>query len=312
MIFILTLTKSNIVIPIFVLTLKGSKREKIIRKNLKKYNLNFKFMYGVNGKNKKNHEYLNQNYNKKKAEFTLGRKMPYSEISASYGHLKIYKYIKRKKIKKALILEDDACPSKSLSEIINFNNLPQKYDLIGLNCYDGFVFKKPDIRILNKYNLHKAKTHLINISAYIISLKACNLILAKTKGKVISVPDWPINFLKHNIVSSVLLPYPVIIDDKNFSYLQLDRSKFTPANKIKKVVPDKILRLFSFAYYLLHIPFIFRRYPSYDFYKEHFVEKKIAFLENIFFNNLINTKEIILNKNFYLKELFPIIEKKLK
>ena len=193
-------------IPIFVLTLKGSKREKIIKKRLNDCGLNFKFIYGINGKDKKNYTYLEKIYNKKKAEFILGRQMPYSEISASYGHLKIYKYIKKKKINKALILEDDAWPSKSLKKILKVKNLANDYDVIGLNCYDGFVYKKSNRQILNKFNLHKAKTHLINTSAYIISLKTCKVILKKTKGKVISVPDWPINFIKNNIVSSVLLP----------------------------------------------------------------------------------------------------------
>lgn len=299
-------------IPIFVLTLKGSKREKIIKKRLNDCGLNFKFIYGVNGKDKKNYRYLENNYNKKKAEFILGRKMPYSEICASYGHLKIYKYIKKKNIKKALILEDDAWPSKSLKKILTVKNLSNKYDVIGLNCYDGFIYKKSNYKILNKFNLHKAKTHLINISAYIISLKACKKILKRTEGKVISVPDWPINFLKNNIVSSVLLPYPVIIDDNNFSYLQLDRKKVTSEKIVKKIIPQNIMGIISFIYYIFHIPFIFRRYPSYDFYREHFFEKKIAILEKLLCNNLINTKEIILNKSYYLKDLFPIIDKKNK
>lgn len=297
-------------IPIFVLTLKGSKREKIIKKRLNDCGLNFKFIYGINGKNKKNYTYLEKIYNKKKAEFILGRQMPYSEISASYGHLKIYKYIKKKKINKALILEDDAWPSKSLKKILKVKNLANDYDVIGLNCYDGFVYKKSNCQILNKFNLHKAKTHLINISAYIISLKACKVILKKTKGKVISVPDWPINFIKNNIVSSVLLPYPVIINDNNFSYLQLDRKKVTPQKMIKKIIPQNIMGAISIIYYILHIPYIFQRYPSYNFYKEHFFEKKIAILEKLLCNNLINTKEIILNKSYYLKDLFSIINKK--
>ena len=297
-------------IPIFVLTLKGSKREKIIKKRLNDCGLNFKFIYGINGKDKKNYTYLDKIYNKKKAEFILGRQMPYSEISASYGHLKIYKYIKKKKINKAVILEDDAWPSKSLKKILKVKNLANDYDVIGLNCYDGFVYKKSNRQILNKFNLHKAKTHLINVSAYIISLKTCKVILKKTKGKVISVPDWPINFIKNNIVSSVLLPYPVIINDNNFSYLQLDRKKVTPQKMIKKIIPQNIMGAISTIYYILHIPYIFQRYPSYNFYKEHFFEKKIAILEKLLCNNLINTKEIILNKSYYLKDLFSIINKK--
>ena len=48
------------------------------------------------------------------------------------------------------------------------------------------------------------------------------------------------------------------------------------------------------------------------FIKSIFFEKKIAILEKLLCNNLINTKEIILNKSYYLKDLFPIIDKKNK
>ena len=299
-------------IPIFILTLKGSEREKLIRKKFQKYNFKFKFIYGINGKSKEYRKYLDENYNKKKAEFALGRKMPYSEISVAYGHLKIYKYIKLKKIKRALILEDDAFPSKSLLEILKFKNFPKKYDLISLNCYDGFVLKKPHFKILNKYSLHKAKTHLVSSAAYIISLKACNIILKKTQGMVIGVADWPINFKRNNIIASILLPYPVIIHDNNFSYLQLDRNEFYPKHVVYKIFPENIITAVSFFYYMLHLPFIFRRYPSYDFFKQHFIEKKLAFLQKLFCDNLINTKDIILNKKYYINDLYPIIDKKLK
>jgi len=291
------------VIPIFVLTLKGSRRETIIRKRLNKLNLKFKFFYGVDGKNKKNHNLLKKNYNKKIAEFNLGRKMPYSEIAASYGHLKIYKYIIKKKINRSLILEDDAWPSKSLKKVLMKKNFPKKFHLVGLNCYDGFVEKKPDFKLTKKFSIHKAKTHLITISAYLITLKACTKIIKKTKGKVITVPDWPINFIKNNINSSILLPYPVIIDDKNFSYLRSDRDLNTPKNLLRKILPNYLINFFSLFFYILHIPFLTGRYPDYNFFKEHFFDKKIAFLKNLILKNLINTKEIYCEKKFYLEEL---------
>lgn len=291
-------------IPIFVLTLRNSKREKTIKELLNKYELNYKIFYGVDGRKIKNHNFLRKIYNKKKAEYNLGRKMPYSEISASYGHLKIYKYIIKNKVENALILEDDAWPSNKLKKILKLKKLPIDYDIIGLNCYDGFVYKKPDIKILNKFNIHEAYTHLINISAYIISIRACDIIVKKTKGKVVNVPDWPINFMKNKIKSCILLPYPVIIDDKNCSYLRNDRAKLTPVNIFKKFIPNTFFDFLSFLFYFLHIPYLNGRYPNYDFYKEHFFDKKKAFIKNMFFKNLINTKKIIHQKKFYLKELY--------
>ena len=290
-------------IPIFILTIKNSKRHKVIKLRLKKLKVKHKFFYGINGKDKINHKFLDEKYDKNKAESTLGRKMPYTEISAAYGHLSIYKYIAKKNINRALILEDDAWPSKSLKKILEYKSLPKKIDIIGLNCYDGFVLKKPIFNFLNKFNIHIAETHLINISAYIISQNACKLILKKTKGKVISVPDWPLDFKRNRIISSIILPYPVIIDDKNFSYLRNDRAILTPKSKLKRFIPARVINFISFLFYIFHIPYINGRYPNHQFYKEHFFDKKMAYLKNVILKNQLNTKNLLLNEDFYLNDL---------
>ena len=113
-------------IPIFILTIKNSKRHKLIKLRLKKLKLKHKFFYGINGKDKINHKFLDKKYDKNKAENTLGRKMPYTEISAAYGHLSIYKYIAKKNIGRALILEDDAWPSETLRKILEYKSLPKR------------------------------------------------------------------------------------------------------------------------------------------------------------------------------------------
>lgn len=53
-------------IKVFVLSLKGSKRIKILRKRLKKIKINFTVLFGINGNKKANHKKLKELYNKKK------------------------------------------------------------------------------------------------------------------------------------------------------------------------------------------------------------------------------------------------------
>ena len=293
---------------IFVLSFKGSKRLPKIKKRLKKIKLNFKVIYGVDVKNKRAIDILKKNYNKKKTEFFLGRSLPYSEMSAPYLHLKTYKHIVKHNIKKSIIFEDDVYPSK---EIINFKKInftKLKNYIIGFMSYDGFVLKKPDFKVDN-FNFHKAKTHLHHVSAYACDLNFCKTILKKTDGKICGVSDWPINLIKNNIYSSIVLPYPVIINEKFESYLAKDRKLSLPKYKIKKYIPQTLFLFLSFFYYLLHIPFFTGRYKSIDFFREYFVQKKIYSLYSLFSNNYLSTKKIYFNKDFYRPDLNLILKK---
>ena len=55
-------------IKVFVLSLKNSKRTKLIKKRLKDININFKILYGINGKSKTNYKKLEKLCNKKKTK----------------------------------------------------------------------------------------------------------------------------------------------------------------------------------------------------------------------------------------------------
>ena len=111
------------------------------------------------------------------------------------------------------------------------------------------------------------------------------------------------DFKKNKIISSVILPYPVIIDDKNFSYLRNDRAILTPKSKLKRFIPAKVINFISFLFYILHIPYLSGRYPNHEFYKEHFFDKKMAYLKNVILKNQLNTKNLLLNEDFYLNDL---------
>ena len=296
--------------PILILSFKSSPRIRNLENRLNNLKLNYKIIYGINVKSKKGRNVLKRNYNKKRSEYYLGRKLPYSEMSAPYVHLKAYKYIIKKKIKRAIILEDDAWPSSSLKYWVNEKDFNEKINIIGLNCYEGFVEKK--ITFSNKrFKIHIAKTHLFNPASFIIDNQTCKKIIDDTKGKICGNSDWPINFVKNKIISSISLPYSVAINENNTSLLAKDRMKAVPKSYVKKLIPKSIFNIISFFYYILHIQYLTDRYPDLSFFREHFYEKKISSLQNLIFANLINTKNIYLNKRFYCKDLWKVVKNNL-
>ena len=165
--------------------------------------------------------------------------------------------------------------------------------------------------LLNKFNIHIAETHLHNNSAFQIDIDTCKKIIKLTKGKVINVPDWPINFINNNITSSIALPYLVLMDDNNFSYIQKQREKLVKTSFLKKIFPKKIINLLLMIYYILFIPYLIRRYPNINFYIEYFFNKKISLIKNFFLKNLINTEDINLNKNYFAEDLRTKLHKKI-
>jgi len=298
-------------IPIFILSLKGSPRLSILKKRLNHIGLKYKIIYGINGNDKKNNALLKKIYNKKISEFNLGRKMANPEIAASYGHLKIFKKIVKGNIKKAIILEDDAWPSKSLFTWAKKNCSVDNVNIISFHCYSGFVKREVFSKLLNKFNIHIAKTHLHNNSAFQIDIDTCKKIIKLTKGKVINIPDWPINFIKNNVTSSIALPYLVVIDDNNFSFIRNKRKKLVKTHYIKKILPKKITNFLLIIYYIFFIPYFTRRYPNINFYLEYFFNKKISLIKNFFLRNLIITEDIDLNKNYYSRDIRAKLQKKI-
>lgn len=296
---------------ILILSFRGSPRLKMIKLRLNKLKLKYKIIYGVNSKTKAGVKILKKNYNQKKTEFYLGRKLPFSEMSAAYVHLKAYKYIVKNKIKNCIIMEDDAYPSKKIKYFLKEELNKKKY-IIGLMSYSGFVKKKPDFKFNKIFSIHRAKTHLIHISAYMCDIYFCKTILKYTKGKICGISDWPINLIEKKIYSAISLPYPVVINENHKSLLAVDRKNYTPAYKLKKYIPKLFFELLNFFYIIFYIPYFTGRYKDINFFKEHFYEKKLFFFQNLFFKNLIDTSKIYLNSNYYSKDLDSLVQSNLK
>jgi GR25 family glycosyltransferase involved in LPS biosynthesis len=296
--------------PIFVLTIKNSKREKIITKRLNYLGLNYKIFYSIDGGDKKNYSLLRKKYDKYKAEIIFGRPMSYTDISCAHGHISIYQHIIKKKITKAVIMEDDCFPSKKLSQWVNINeNDFKNLDIIQLYCDSGLVYKKPFRILKDNFKVYKARVHLPTTTCYQINLKTCEYILRKTKGKISTVADWPILFNEKKINQFIVLPYIATV---HFEHSKTSFNKSLWSNSLNKRKLKKFIPFYTFLtiiYIFLHIPYILRSTKLYSYYKEQFLDKKIALLINILFFKYIDLNNINYQKSFYEKDLHDNINK---
>lgn len=301
-------------IKVFILSLKNSKRIKILKRILKKIKIDYTVLIGINGNKKENQKKLRKLYNKEITENYIGRNLAYPEIAASYAHLYAYKIIKKNKIKSALIIEDDVYPSAALkwwikNKIrINNNYILSFYSYPAL----GFIYKKPrKINLNNTIKIHDAKTHLFNGSCYQINLKTCDRILKLTNGKVCGVCDWPFNLKKNKIKLGVTIPY-LNTFIKNVSNTAKAREKFTKSSfNFKKKLPNFIVNVLRFFYYITYFPFLTKKYTNIEFYHEQFFFKYLVLIKNMFTRKYYNTNEIFYKKEFYFSDIQKKIELKL-
>lgn len=291
-------------IPLFVLTIKNSKREFLIKKRLKFLKIKYKIFYAIDGKNKKNYKILDKKYNKTKCLNELGRVMKYTEISNAEGHLRIYSYIIKKKISNAVIMEDDCYPSRLLCDWLKLNNFfkNNNYDIIQIYHSFGLVKKVPEKVILDRFSLHKACFTIPYTTCYQITKKTCQYIITKNK-KIFRLVDWPINFHNSTIKQYAVLPYIVMLhhNHEETSYQKELWKNFSIIKKIKKIIP--FYNLISALYFLSHIPFFLGICRNYSYFKELFLLRKIFFIRNFFSSNYINLEKTLMNKKFYPEDL---------
>lgn len=284
--------------PVFVLTIKDSKRERLIKKRLNFLRINYKIFYAINGKNKDNFKILSHKYDQKKCLNELGRNMTYTEISNAEGHLRIYKYIVDNNILNAVVMEDDCYPSKTLCDWLKLDYFFKKkknYHVIQIYHSFGLIHRKPREFILGKFSLYKTCFTLSYTTCYQITKKACEYILSKNK-KISRLADWPINFYNSKLNQFIALPHLVSL---HFNHLNTSHNKdawknFDRMEKIKKFVP--FYNIITALYFLFHVPFLLRKYKNYSYYKEKYLLPKIFFIKNLFSNNYINLNNISKNK----------------
>ena len=97
-----------------------------------------------------------------------------------------------------------------------------------------------------------------------------------------------------------------LINDRGISYLRKSRYEIlgkTKFLKIKNMIRGSFLKFTIFLYYILFIPFIFRKYKNLDYYVEHFFLKNFYALINIFSNTYYEQTKLFHNQKFYCKDL---------
>jgi len=291
-------------INVFVLTIKNSNREYLIKQRLNFLKINYKIFYAIDGRDPNNFKILQKKYNQKKCLNELGRDMKYTEISNAEGHLRIYQYIVNNNISNAVIMEDDCYPSKLLRDWLKLDYFfsKNKYDIIQIYHSYGLVYKNSFTLIPENFFLYKACFTIPYTTCYQISKKACKYIIKRNK-KVSRLVDWPINFYNNKINQHVVLPYIVSLrfDHISTSYQKNLWIKFNKLKDIKKFIP--FYNFISALYYFSHLPFFFGIVKNYSYYKEVFLLKKIFYFKNFFLSNFINLENIQKKKKLYPLDL---------
>ena len=291
-------------IEVLIISLKGSNRQKIIKKNLDKINIKYKIINAINGaksfKNKKKlSEIYDENFFYKKTGI---KRLSAGEIGAAASHMKCYKYIVKNKNKNCIIMEDDCYSSELLKRWIK-KKINIKNSIICFHAYgSGFLEKKKLINKLEKkISIHKAKTHIFSSLCYQINNSVCKKIISITRGKVTGYPDWPINFQKEKIKIFLTLPFICRPNDHGYSYLEKGRQKNSNINFLKKY--NKIYDFLSFFYYLFFIPFLLGKYKNLSFYNEYFFLKKFFLLKNLITDKYLHLKKINSKSNCYASDI---------
>lgn len=301
--------KNNI--KIIVISLKNSKRIFKLKKRLKKIKVNYKIIEGVDGKLYKKKNKLISIYDKKSTLKNIGRELAEFEIGCAASHLKAYNYIIKNKIEQAIIMEDDAFPSKFLYQWIKNNIKVENDKILNFFCYpNGFIRKKPYKSLFNNtIKLHNIIGHNFGAACYQINNYTCKKVISLTRNKVIGFPDWPFSTTYHKIELAISLPFLAFIDDDGWSNLQNDRKKKLKEYQfIKKLLHPIIIKILRVPYYLSYFPYLISKYPNKYLYYEHYVQNIISKFKNIIFNNYLELTKIYYKKNYYYKDLKKIVK----
>lgn len=301
-------------ITIFISSMKGSPRLGHLTKRLEELNLKYKIFYGIDGKNEKEKKILYSQYDRKRVFKYLGREMGINEIGNMWKAIKIYKYAIKKKLQNIICFDDDFYPSHLFKEWIDNKVYFKGNKIIQFHSNPTGFLKKKSIRVLNdKIKVHYAQTHLFSSGGSQVTIGFMKKFLKITKEKTIGLGDYPFNFLKNDIELMQTIPFLGYPDDHGFSYLAPDRKSYerTYFKKIRIFIYKKFstertnffLNILRVPYYLLFIPFLFRKYKNFDYYMEYYFDKQLYKIKNLLFRSYIDIEDIYAKKSNYPKDL---------
>jgi hypothetical protein len=299
---------------LMIMSMKNSPRLPCLIKRLNRLNLKYKVFNGLEGKNQNEKKEVYRYYNKKAVVERTSREMGFNEIGSGYTFLKVLRYCLKKKFENSILLNDDFYPSKLFKEWVDKKIYFKGNKIIGFQCFPPGFLKKNYQTVLNgKVKVYVAKTHLFNSGCSQVTLGFIKKFLKITKGKVVGNGDYPIDFKKHNITMLQTIPFLAYPNDKGFSFLTGDRNKLEKISfkflrkyfyKILGIyTANKIFNVLRIPYYILFIPFFFRKYKNFSYYIEYYFEKYFYKLINPIFNKYLDIEKIYTLKSSYPKDL---------
>ena len=142
--------------PVFIISLKNSPRINLLKNRLKNIKINYKIFDAINGKDLAIKKKLHFVYSKKDTIKNIGRDLSPPEIGVAASHLAIYNYIIKKNIYQAIIMEDDAYPSRLLHDWIQNNVTVENNEILSFYSSPSNSFlKKTPKKLINSYLLIK-------------------------------------------------------------------------------------------------------------------------------------------------------------
>lgn len=177
----------NTIPPIFIISLKDSKRRDIIKYRLDSLGLSFDFFDAIYGKNLTDEELSLIDRNFSQERFATNRPMTLGEIGCAISHIRLYEHMVSNNIPIAIILEDDAIVSHDFKKIVLdvLQKIPSRKEIVFLDhgkAKSWWIKKKlfEHYKLVRyRYPYKNSKRCIFMADAYILTLDGAKKLLAQ-------------------------------------------------------------------------------------------------------------------------------------
>lgn len=232
-------------LPIFIVSLKKDvEKREAISKVLNNFNLDFKFIDAVYGKELST-EYLQSLRDKSVGKIIdRGFSATPGEIGCTLSHLKVYQEVIKKDIQWACVLEDDAILDDRFKVFVeNFKEEGLRPDNLYLLGGQRPISKKlivksvRNIRIVGMQRFHKtirSEQHIYRTCCYLISSDLAKSLIDLSEDEFILADDWAY-LVKRSLIKDIYLSdfvgHPIDLSGSN---IENERKAEIDKNKISK------------------------------------------------------------------------------